>query len=229
MGFHISKCAANGTRIALADVELSPRPVDVEYPTESLGTLREVPDGTPVQQYPAWDGRVRHWVWRGYPGWMFKYQELWTALEPLLSRSRADLAASPYVYLKDDVTGQLQYLLSDHGTATGTQSGTTLQDSSKTWGTNAWATGLVELLDGTGAGQVRAVSSNTDKVLTVPAWDTSPVAASTTYGVRLWVADWLKCRVVACTRKVASGGGYVRYEETRLSFVIEDSRWNAVG
>lgn len=81
---------------------------------------------------------------------------------------------------------QFQRLLSDSGTATGTQTSTTLQDTSKTWTLNQYAGGTVTLTGGTGAGQVRAIVSNTASppTLTVtPAWTTNPVSGSTTYSI----------------------------------------------
>ncbi len=70
--------------------------------------------------------------------------------------------------------------IGDSGTATGTQSTTTLQDTSKTWTVNAFAGMNVIVTGGTGAGQTRGISSNTANTLTIaPAWTTTPGATST--------------------------------------------------
>ena len=55
---------------------------------------------------------------------------------------------------------------------------TTLTNSAKTWAVNQWANMQVRILSGTGAGQVRVITSNTATVLTVPTWTTNPDATS---------------------------------------------------
>ena len=68
--------------------------------------------------------------------------------------------------------------LHDSGTATGGTS-TTLQDTSKSWTTNFWVNAYVAILNGTGAGQIRQVVSNTADTLTVDsAWTTTPDSTS---------------------------------------------------
>ena len=65
--------------------------------------------------------------------------------------------------------------------ATGTASAgaaTTLTDSSKSWDVNTWANYQVRIVSGTGAGQIRVITSNTATALTVPAWTTNPDATS---------------------------------------------------
>ncbi len=70
----------------------------------------------------------------------------------------------------------------DAGTATGTQTSTTLQDTGKSWTTNQWAGHRVRIVAGTGAGQDRTVLSNTGATLTVTvAWGTTPVSGSSIY------------------------------------------------
>lgn len=74
--------------------------------------------------------------------------------------------------------------IGDSGTATGTQTSTTLQDTSQSWTVNQFAGHIVKLSGGTGSGQWRTISSNTSDTLTVAsAWGTTPVAASTTYDI----------------------------------------------
>ena len=90
------------------------------------------------------------------------------------------------VYFSNDVDTESDYLLSpqlyiiseqdtiDSGTATGGSS-TTLEDTGKSWASNAYAHYFVRIIDGTGAGQSREISSNTSTELTVStAWDTTP-------------------------------------------------------
>src|SRR5256712_430938 len=76
----------------------------------------------------------------------------------------------------------------EHGTANGTETSTTLQDTTKSgtkaWTTDQWAGRLVTITAGTGAGQTRTVSSNTANTLTVSAaWTTTPRDASSQYAI----------------------------------------------
>jgi len=65
-------------------------------------------------------------------------------------------------------------------TGTATAGGaSTLTNSAKTWATNQWANSQVRIVSGTGAGQIRTISSNTGTVLTTSAaWTTQPDATS---------------------------------------------------
>ena len=53
------------------------------------------------------------------------------------------------------------------GTATGTQSASTLQDTNQTWTTNFYANFDVKITSGTGSGQRRRIASNTANTLTL--------------------------------------------------------------
>lgn len=55
---------------------------------------------------------------------------------------------------------------------------TTLTDGVKNWPVNGWTNAQVRIKTGTGAGQIRAITSNTATVLTVAAWTTIPDATS---------------------------------------------------
>ena len=63
------------------------------------------------------------------------------------------------------------------GTAT-SATGTTLVNSAKAWATNQWANSQVRITGGTGAGQIRIITSNTGTTLTVPTWTITPDATS---------------------------------------------------
>jgi hypothetical protein len=63
------------------------------------------------------------------------------------------------------------------GTAT-SATATTLVNSAKTWTTNQFTNYQVRIVSGTGAGQIRTISSNTGTTLTVPTWTTTPDATS---------------------------------------------------
>jgi len=63
------------------------------------------------------------------------------------------------------------------GTAT-SGAATTLTNSAKTWTANQWTGYQVRITAGTGAGQVRVITSNTPTALTVATWTTNPDATS---------------------------------------------------
>ena len=64
------------------------------------------------------------------------------------------------------------------GTATA-GAASTLTNSAKNWAVNQWANYQVRITDGTGAGQIRTIASNTATALTVgAAWTTAPDATS---------------------------------------------------
>lgn len=76
-------------------------------------------------------------------------------------------------------TSQHDPTVSDSGTATGTQTSTTLQDTSKSWTVNGFTNYTVQITGGTGSGQWRTITSNTSNTLTVGTWDTTPDGTST--------------------------------------------------
>jgi hypothetical protein len=67
----------------------------------------------------------------------------------------------------------------DVGVSTGGNTNTTLNDTTKSWTTNKWQNKIVAIVDGTGKGQIRTISSNTPTQLTVStAWTTVPDSTS---------------------------------------------------
>ena len=85
-------------------------------------------------------------------------------------------------YAYSQVTSLGESAANTSGTATGSQTSTTLQDTTKAWVVNQWAGYTVSLLGGTGSGQSATVVSNTANTLTISTtWATTPVSASTTY------------------------------------------------
>ena len=70
-------------------------------------------------------------------------------------------------------------LPADTGTSSGSNTTTTLNHTSKTWVVNGWSNYQVRIIAGTGAGQVRAIASNTANALTISvAWIVTPDATS---------------------------------------------------
>lgn len=71
------------------------------------------------------------------------------------------------------------------GTATGSQSGTTLVDTSQSWTTDAYNTDYaVCLTDGTGQGQQRTITDTAATSLTVATWTTPPADGVTEYIIK---------------------------------------------
>ena len=105
---------------------------------------------------------------------------LWVRIEPLLGREL--VLAQQRV---EDVTHRITMRYRDEmGIATGAQSASTLQDTTKTWALNEFAASRVVIAGGTGAGQSRMIVSNTATTLAVmPNWTTPPDGTST-YQVR---------------------------------------------
>lgn len=64
------------------------------------------------------------------------------------------------------------------GTSTGSNTSTTIADTGKTWPANGWTNSQVRITAGTGAGQIRAITSNTATALTVATWTVTPDATS---------------------------------------------------
>ena len=72
------------------------------------------------------------------------------------------------------------YLSFATGTSSGSNTSTTINDGSKSWATNQWSNSQVRIVGGTGAGQIRSISSNSGTSLTVgAAWTVTPDATST--------------------------------------------------
>jgi RHS repeat-associated protein len=72
------------------------------------------------------------------------------------------------------------FLVQTSGTSTGSNSATTLNDTTQSWVADQWAGRTVQIVSGTGAGQVRTITGNSATQLTLATpWDTIPDANST--------------------------------------------------
>lgn len=79
-----------------------------------------------------------------------------------------------------DTDGYHDTTQQDSGTATGTQTATTLQDTTQSWAVNVYQDMVVNITGGTGAGQARLIASNTSDTLTISGtWGTTPDGTST--------------------------------------------------
>jgi hypothetical protein len=77
------------------------------------------------------------------------------------------------------ITDLPAFLILLGGTSTGGNTQTTLNDTTQTWMPNQWAGRTVQIISGTGVGQVRTITGNTDTQLTLATpWGTIPDTTS---------------------------------------------------
>jgi len=130
-------------------------------------------------------------------------------------------------------------------TGTATAGGaTTLTNSAKNWTTNQWTNYQLRIVSGTGAGQIRTITSNTSTQLTVATWTTNPSTDSvyaiegnddflylmgnnavTLFRYSITNNTWSTLSPTAA-RTVAPGTGASAdwvYEDTDSSFTTEDA------
>ena len=94
------------------------------------------------------------------------------------------IANEHFLFLFADLnTGTSEHTVSigdlDTGTSSGSNTSTTLNDTTKSWGTNDYQGKVVVITAGTGAGQFNTITSNTATALTVDnSWVTTPDATS---------------------------------------------------
>jgi hypothetical protein len=89
------------------------------------------------------------------------------------------LAGAPYRIANLTLGTQYNPGARDSGTSSGSNTATTLNDTSKSWATSTWVGGAVRITAGTGAGQVRAICANTPTQITVcDPWTTIPDTTS---------------------------------------------------
>lgn len=81
------------------------------------------------------------------------------------------------------------YINGTRGKATSGTS-TSLTDTNQAMGTNAYAGATLKIINGTGVGQTRTITSNTATAFTVPTWDITPGATSefVVYDTPVWKA-----------------------------------------
>lgn len=100
-----------------------------------------------------------------------------------------NLKEAMYIIDRKDngTTASVLYINGDRGKATAGAS-TTLTDSAKSWTTDRYANAWVKIINGTGIGQARQITSNTGTELTVsPAWNTNP---STDSEYVIYATEW---------------------------------------
>lgn len=137
------------------------------------------------------DNKTNHWEVGGLDGGSSNYyssnNSSWNAgtFRPFYYIADADVSRTFFPFMldsamyvvdkKDDqTTASKLWINGDRGVATSAAS-TSITDSAKSWTTDRWAGAYVKIVRGTGAGQVRAISSNTSTALTIStAWDKTP-------------------------------------------------------
>lgn len=96
--------------------------------------------------------------------------------------------------------------VAESGTATDTQSYSTLTDTSKVWVVDSWATYAVTITSGTGVDQTRIIASNTDTTLTLlNDWITPPDSTST-YDIRPLPTDGVDTGTATGTQTTTTFG-----------------------
>ena len=87
------------------------------------------------------------------------------------------------VFLRCYINTTAEHTLSvgdlDSGQSSGSNSGTTLNDTTQAWTVNEFANKVIIVSGGTGVNQIRKIVSNTATEITVAAWTTTPDATST--------------------------------------------------
>ncbi len=112
MPFSIAYADSVGDRDGATDTVLSPGPTLVEYPQDPAGKRIQTTGGSVIVQQPINDGRVRSWIWSGYPGWYAPYITLWDTIEPLRSKHRlTDGDNTPFAYVTEDETQMLRTIV----------------------------------------------------------------------------------------------------------------------
>jgi hypothetical protein len=91
------------------------------------------------------------------------------------------------------------------GSALGTQSTTTLQDTTKNWAVNKWAGYYVRIFSGTGEDQFRKITSNTSNTLTVPTWTTITPDETTKYFIESYEMELLTAVEAGTQTGVSTG------------------------
>jgi len=89
------------------------------------------------------------------------------------------LAGAPYRIANLTLGTRYNPGAKDSGTSSGSNTATTLNDTTKSWATSTWVGGAIRITAGTGAGQVRAICANTNTQITVcDSWTTTPDTTS---------------------------------------------------
>lgn len=104
MGFWICESLPNGTIDLTTETRLMPGPTYPEYPERVPYTLQQT-DSAPVIQRQKRPSDEYKWVWENYTPSVPNYETVYWYLFNNQYVVRLKAGKSPYVYLKDNVTG----------------------------------------------------------------------------------------------------------------------------
>ena len=235
-GFWVAVSEADNGRSALA-VEIYPAPTAVEYPEQERGQQVETADGRVVVQTSNLDPRRRAWTWANYSPDILSYERQYRWLESLKARSRYARQQSPYVYVFDGTTRNLDLsrrvtLLNAGVTLNG--NGTVSIPSVAGLVADGYLTGAaLDMLAGTSPAAyqrrtvISAVTAGGTTTLTLSDAFKNGAATTTNKGnnnlLLSWQQPvWWRARVLDTTRTLRNEGGLVRYTTSRFQFVIDD-------
>lgn len=115
--------------------------------------------------------------WAGFE--LFIYSGTGRGQVAIITSNTATALTFPTITTAPDTTSRYQIIGYDGGTSSGSNTASTLADTSKSWTVNRWTNSAVRILSGPGAGQIRRILSNTSTVLTiVGSWNILPTNAS---------------------------------------------------
>lgn len=227
-GFYAAWANPDGTMDVNSAFQIIPGPSRVDYPQTPAGVIVETADGATVQQQPNQDGRQRSWIWENYPV-NASYAFWMPRLEGLRSRYRREAGLSPYVYLAESNTTLFARKEWISSTTTGAASLTTLVDTTQTFAAAAAGARIwnIQFPDSHQQGTVVNVVGDT---LTLAAGGpTVAIATGERYVLQVWNITWFRCRVLEVSRMPTARGGNVRFDSTRMVFIMDDPNWNYLG
>jgi len=188
---------------------------------------RETADGNAIQQQPTKDPRRRAWVWESYQYWMPAYVALWARISNMRSRYRQANGMSPYVFLLDTVTGEFRRKVDYTGTVA-SATGTSMTPNTPSYTSDLFKGFEVLFTSGAAAGRRSLITGNvTNGLISFPALGATP-AGGDAFVISYWVDDWMRVRVLDANRSLPDSG-IVKYATTKMSFVVDDASWNAIG
>jgi hypothetical protein len=109
MPFYVASSDSNGNIVSGTLTQLSPGPTYVSYPDKFYNVVRTAKDGSAIIQTPLVDGRPRHWVWKNYKQTVPNYNQLYQQLLQYHYKWRLNAGSSPWVYVQDTETLNLEY------------------------------------------------------------------------------------------------------------------------
>lgn len=211
------------------ETRLMPAPTRVDYPNAARGELTETADGRVVLQVSNREPRRHSWIWSNFGPEVTVYERQYRWLHQLASRTRLGLGLSPYVYVYDGATNLLNVNRSLTITPSNVNGTTiTVPTMSTVYPANL-KNGVVEVLPATGGSATpferRSIMGATATTITIE--NALSGALNTSQILVTWSEPaWWKVRILDTTRDLRGDGGSVRYDASRLTFVIDEEMPN---